>query len=99
MSLKAERSDRQGSFRFWICKQQAGKWETWFSFSTFPRFAGTVGMWKSRSVRFPRTVGAEENLLSVFLGVHGPAFPQSFPFRPIVSGRLQNSRITAVWLP
>src|SRR5579863_6190005 len=38
-------------------------------------------MWKSRFLRFPRTVGAEENLPLVFLGVHGPSFPQSFPSR------------------
>src|ERR1035437_9401250 len=32
-------------------------------------------MWESRSLRFPRAVGAEGNLLLVFLGVHGPSFP------------------------
>src|SRR5579862_2565936 len=63
---------------FGKCKQQAGKWETCLSFSTFPRLAAAVGMWESRFVRFPRTVEAEGNLPLVFLGVHRPAFPQ-FP--------------------
>ena len=29
-------------------KQQAEKWETCFSFSTFPRLVEAVGMWESR---------------------------------------------------
>jgi hypothetical protein len=31
-------------------------------------------MWESQQ-RFPRAVGAEENLSLVFLGVHSPSFP------------------------
>jgi len=42
-------------------------------------------MWESRSLRFPRAVGAEGNLLLVFLCVHGPSFPppsSCAPFLP-----------------
>jgi hypothetical protein len=46
-----------------------GKWKTCCWFSTFPRVAGAVEMWKSRP-RFPRAVGNEENLPLVFLVVH-----------------------------
>src|SRR5260370_35132052 len=51
-------------------KQQAGKWETCFWFSTFPRLAAAVEMWESRGLRFPRTVDARGK----------PAF--GFPRRP-----------------
>src|SRR5881628_1327339 len=82
MSLKAgaKRSAARVSFldSFVEAKQQAGKWETCFSFSTFPRLAGAVGMWESRE-RFPRAVGNEGNMGLVFLVFHGPSFPQPSP--------------------
>src|SRR5712691_2859632 len=64
MSLKAGAERSAARFPFWVGferqKQQVGKWETCFRFSTFPRGAGAVGMWESQQ-RFPRAVGNEGN--------------------------------------
>src|SRR5712692_11004428 len=43
-------------------------------FPLFHGFVAAVGMWESRSLRFPRAVGAEGNLLLVFLRVQGRHF-------------------------
>src|SRR6266446_984170 len=46
-----------------------------FHFSTRSRGGGNVGI----AQRFPRAVGAEENLPLVFLRVHNPALPRPSP--------------------
>ncbi len=73
MSLKAgsEAIRRQGLLSWFVVnkKQQVGKWETCFWFSTFPRRAGAVGMWESRS-DFQGLWETKGNLGSVFLVFH-----------------------------
>src|SRR5438270_7195852 len=101
MSLKAgaKRSAARASFCDFLVeiKQQAGKWETWFTFSTFPRLAGAVGMWESRE-RFPRAMGSEGNLVLVFLVFHSPSFPQlpGFFMRCACDA---GERTACIWLP
>ena len=50
-----------------------GKWETCFWFSTFPRVAGAVGMWESRS-DFQGPWETKGNLGLVFLVFHARHF-------------------------
>ena len=74
----SEATGRQGLLSVWIWDNESraeGKWEDWFWLSTFPRRrrgGGNVEIAR----RFPRAVGAEGNLLLVFLRVHGPSFPR-----------------------
>jgi hypothetical protein len=79
MSLEeiAKRPRRQAPFCFEFGITKTVLWESGKPALGFPLFHGltaAVGMWESR-LRFPRAVGAEGNLLLVFLRVHGPAFP------------------------
>ena len=67
------------------CSGKVGSLGLAFHFSTAS--PGTVGMWKSRCWRFPRAVGAVENLLLVFHGVHSPSFPRSFSCPAIPADR------------
>jgi hypothetical protein len=82
MSLKAgsEGDPPPGSpFSFGLeQKQQVGKWETCFWFSTFPRRAGAVGMWESRS-DFQGLWETQGNLGSVFLVFHAPVISTVLP--------------------
>jgi hypothetical protein len=82
MSLKAgaKRSAARGSFLNWFRtrKQQVGKWETCFWFSTFPRRAGAVGMWESRS-DFQGLWETKGNLGLVFLFFHAPVISTILP--------------------
>ena len=80
MSLEVERSSAcQASFVFCVRsweEEQEQQWESGKPAFGFPLFhcrrgCGNVGI----AQRFPRAVGAEENLVLVFLGVHGPSFP------------------------
>jgi hypothetical protein len=82
MSLKAgsEAIRRKGllSWWVWLGEQQVGRWETCLWFSTFPRRAGAVGMWESRS-DFQGLWETEGNLGSVFLVFHAPVIPTVLP--------------------
>ena len=82
MSLKADvkRSAARVSFLglIWLRKQQVGKWETCFWFSTFPRRAGAVEMWESRS-DFQGLWETKGNLGLVFLVFHAPVISTVLP--------------------
>src|SRR5258707_1836985 len=75
MSLKAgaKRSAARPPFLFGFRerRQQVGKWETCFWFSTFPRVVEAVGMWESRS-DFQGLWETTENLGLVFLVFYAP---------------------------
>ena len=72
---------RQASF-LGVClrerRQQVGKLETCFWFSTFPRVAGAVGMWESRS-DFQGLWEMKGNLGLVFLVFHAPVISMASP--------------------
>ena len=82
MSLKAgSEAIRRKCLLSWLIfvrEQQVGKWETGLWFSTFPRRAGAVGMWESRS-DFQGLWETEGNLGSVFLVFHAPVIPTVLP--------------------
>jgi hypothetical protein len=61
-----------------VQKQQVGKWETCFWFSTFPRRAGAVGRWESRS-DFQGLWETQGNLGLVFLVFHAPVISTVLP--------------------
>src|ERR1700728_2034627 len=76
----SEATRRKGllSWLIGLREQPVGKWETCFRFSTFPRRAGAVGMWESRS-DFRGLWETKGNLGLVFLVFHGPSFPRPSP--------------------
>jgi hypothetical protein len=81
MSLNdgSEAIRRQASFLgfgFERGNSKVGKWETWVWFSTFPRPAGAVGMWESRSdfqgLWEERETWVRFSSLSIARHFHGP---------------------------